>query len=95
VQVNIDLLPKGWTRDKIIKTISESNVPCFSGSCSEVYKEKAFIDTPFMPKTSLNNAIELGNTSLMFLVHPTLTPTEMNKTCQVIAKIFANIEQEI
>lgn len=95
VQIKSDLLPKGWTRDKIIQTINESHVPCFSGSCSEVYKEKAFINTNFTPKNSLKNAVELGNTSLMFLVHPTLTPTEINKTCQVIAKIFANIEQEI
>jgi len=93
VQVKTHMLPEGWSRDKVIRTINESNVPCFSGSCSEVYKEKAFSDTVFRPKKPLKNAVELGDTSLMFLVHPTLTDHEINKTCQVIAKIFANIDQ--
>ena len=71
-------------RDKIIKEIKNRCVPCYSGSCSEVYLEKAFEKTGFRPKKRLANAKKLGETSLMFLVHPTLKNAEIQKTCQVL-----------
>jgi dTDP-4-amino-4,6-dideoxygalactose transaminase len=63
-------------------------VPCFSGSCSEVYLEKAFDGTDLRPAEPLYVARELGETSLMFLVHPTLTEAEINKTCDVLAEVM-------
>lgn len=78
----------GWTRDRIVNEIVERGVPCFQGSCSEVYLEKAFDGTGWRPKKSLPNAKELGETSLMFLVHPTLSEQEMSKTCDVLAEVF-------
>jgi dTDP-4-amino-4,6-dideoxygalactose transaminase len=81
-------LAEGWTRDRIVNEVVEAGVPCFQGSCSEVYLEKAFDDTGFRPKQRLVNAKELGETSLMFLVHPTLTQTEINKYCIVLSKIL-------
>ncbi|WP_395341642.1 DegT/DnrJ/EryC1/StrS family aminotransferase [Ningiella sp. W23] len=81
-------LRDGWDRDKIMASINERGVPCFSGSCSEVYLEKAFDNTPFRPKKSLPIAKELGETSLMFLVHPTLSEKEIEKTCRVIEEVF-------
>jgi len=74
-------------RDKIIREINEQGVPCYSGSCSEVYLEKAFDNTGFRPKERLPNAKELGETSLMFLVHPTLTKEEVQKTCDVLTEV--------
>lgn len=74
-------------RDKIIQQISDSGVPCFSGSCSEVYLEKAFDDTGWRPEHSLPVAKRLGETSLMFLVHPTLTQNEIDKTCQILSDV--------
>jgi len=74
-------------RDKIIKEINEKGVPCYSGSCSEVYLEKAFENTGFRPKERLSNAKKLGETSLMFLVHPTLTKEEIQKTCDVLIEV--------
>jgi len=74
-------------RDKIIMEINKKGVPCYSGSCSEVYLEKAFDNNGFMPKERLPVAKELGETSLMFLVHPTLTKEEMQKTCDVLTKV--------
>ena len=59
------------------------------GSCSEVYCEKAFDGTKWRPETPLPVARELGETSLMFLCHPTLTETEVDKTCHVIMDIMA------
>jgi len=74
-------------RDKIMKEINEKGVPCYSGSCSEVYLEKAFDNTGFRPKERLSVAKELGETSLMFLVHPTLTKEEIQKTCDVLIEV--------
>jgi dTDP-4-amino-4,6-dideoxygalactose transaminase len=74
-------------RDKMIVEINEKGVPCYSGSCSEVYLEKAFDNTGFRPKERLPVAKELGETSLMFLVHPTLTKEEIQKTCEVLTEV--------
>jgi dTDP-4-amino-4,6-dideoxygalactose transaminase len=64
-------------------------VPCYQGSCSEVYLEKAFDGTPWRPPQRLPVARQLGDTSLMFLVHPTLSTAEIEKTCQVISEVMA------
>lgn len=92
VFVDKNKLPKDSSRDNIITTINEFNVPCYSGSCSEVYKEKAFDNTDLQPKVALKNAQLLGESSLMFLVHPTLTNIEMNNVCQALTQALDNID---
>lgn len=84
VQVNLEALPDGWSRDRIMQEINSQNVPCFSGSCSEVYLEHAFDGTPWRPEKRLENAQKLGETSLMFLVHPTLSQDSIEKTILAI-----------
>lgn len=74
-------------RDKIMSLINDKGVPCYSGACSEIYLEKAFDNTNLRPKNRLKNAKELGETSLMFLVHPTLTKKEIQKTCEVLKEV--------
>ncbi|ENX10982.1 DegT/DnrJ/EryC1/StrS family aminotransferase [Acinetobacter variabilis] len=91
VQVNTDALPEGWSRDRIMTEINAEGVPCFSGSCSEVYLEHAFDDTPWRPKERLKNAQKLGETSLMFLVHPTLTENNIQTTKDVIQQVISRI----
>jgi len=81
-------LAEGWSRDRILGEISARGVPCFSGSCSEVYLEKAFDGTGWRPVQRLPIARELGETSLMFLVHPTLTAAEIEQTCAVLAEVM-------
>jgi len=88
VFVKPDELKDEWNRDKVIQEISALGVPCYSGSCSEVYLEKAFDNTGFRPKERLPNAKELGETSLMFLIHPTLTKEEIKLTCDTIVSIM-------
>ncbi|MHC8345287.1 DegT/DnrJ/EryC1/StrS family aminotransferase [Pseudomonas sp. RT6P73] len=88
VFVDPQQLKADWSRDRILSEISALGVPCFSGSCSEVYLEKAFDDTGWRPEVRLPVAKELGETSLMFLVHPTLTETEIEKTCEVIRRVM-------
>jgi len=91
ILVKTERLSIGWSRDKIINAFTKRNIPCFSGSCSEVYLEKAFDNKTYKPKRSLINAKQLGETSLMFLVHPTLTQNEIKLTCQAIDAIFKEI----
>lgn len=81
-------LASGWTRDRIIEAIIAQGVPCYQGSCSEVYLEKAFDDTGWRPQQRLPTARGLGETSLMFLVHPTLTQAEITKTCDVVSTVL-------
>ncbi|TCB49195.1 DegT/DnrJ/EryC1/StrS aminotransferase family protein [Acinetobacter sp. ANC 4779] len=88
VQVNIEALPDGWSRDCIMNEIAALGVPCFSGSCSEVYLEHAFDGTPWRPVERLVNAKTLGETSLMFLVHPTLSQDSMHKTVTVTQQVI-------
>jgi len=88
VFVELKELKDGWNRDRIIKEVKKLGVPCYSGSCSEVYLEKAFDNTGFRPKERLANARELGETSLMFLVHPTLTKGEIQQTCDAITFVM-------
>ncbi len=86
--VQPDKLGAGWSRDRILEAITENGVPCYQGSCSEVYLEKAFDADELRPATRLPNARQLGETSLMFLVHPTLTETEIQKTGEVLAAVL-------
>jgi len=91
VYVQPDNLPKEWSRDRIIEEINDLGVPCFSGSASEVYLEKAFDNTGLRPENRLPVAKQLGETSLMFLVHPTLTEDEIKQTVQAIDSVFTKI----
>ncbi len=90
-------LAPGWDRERIIEAINAAGVPCYPGSCSEVYREKAFDGTGWRPDPRLPVARELGETSVMFLVHPTLTQREVEKTCAVIGAVLeqATVRTEV
>lgn len=88
VFVRPDALAQGWTRDRIVEAMNQRGVPCYSGSCSEVYNEKAFENTDFRPVAPLPNAKQLGEIALMFLVHPTLTDSEINQTCEALCQVM-------
>lgn len=86
--VRPEKLVSGWDRDRVMNAINAEGIPCYSGSCSEIYLEKAFVDAGYGPAGRLPVAKELGETSLMFLVHPTLTETDMVDTCSAVEKVF-------
>jgi dTDP-4-amino-4,6-dideoxygalactose transaminase len=88
VFVEPELLKDGWHRDRIMAEINTRGIPCFSGSCSEVYLEKAFDNTGYRPAESLPVAKELGETSLMFLVHPTLSSVDIANTCAALTEVM-------
>jgi dTDP-4-amino-4,6-dideoxygalactose transaminase len=94
VFVEPQALKAGWDRDRILAEISARDVPVFSGSCSEVYLEKAFDNTGWRPASRLPVARELGETSVMFLVHPTLTQHEIDKTCSVLKTVMQLATEE-
>ncbi|MDJ0624634.1 MAG: DegT/DnrJ/EryC1/StrS aminotransferase family protein [Desulfocapsaceae bacterium] len=81
-------LKMGWNRDRIMQAILDEGVPCYSGSCSEVYLEKAFDGMDCRPPKRLPVAKELGETSLMLLVHPTLKQSEIQRTVEVLSQVM-------
>ena len=89
VYVKLENLAADWSRDRIIAEFAAEGVPLFQGSCSEVYLERAFEGTGLRPSRPLPVACELGKTSLAFLVHPTLTQEDLDKTCAAIEKVFS------
>ncbi|MGB3837207.1 DegT/DnrJ/EryC1/StrS family aminotransferase [Castellaniella sp.] len=89
VFVRPEALASGWSRDRIQQAILDQGVPAYSGSCSEVYLEKAFDGTEFRPSQRLPVAQELGDTSLMFLVHPTLRDEHIDQTCRALTTVMA------
>ncbi len=84
-----DKLKPNWSRDRLMKEINKLGVPCFQGGCPEVYLEKAFHNTKFKPKKRLANAKLLGQTSLMFQVHPTLSEENIEHTINVVNEVFS------
>jgi dTDP-4-amino-4,6-dideoxygalactose transaminase len=82
-----EMLSDGWDRNAIMRAINAEGVPCFVGSCSEIYLEKAFVARRRHP--SLSVAKLLGETSLMFLVHPTLSDEHITFTGQTIERVMA------
>ena len=88
VFVRPEKLANGWNRDRIMAEINREGVACFSGSCSEIYLENAFEGSGWQPAERLKNAVDLGETSLMFLVHPTLSSEAISATCQAVMKVM-------
>lgn len=88
VFVEPEALREGWSRDRIMQSINEAGVPCFAGSCPEIYRELAFVQSGLMPPEPLPVAHELGETALAFLVHPTLTQAELAQTAEVLQDVL-------
>jgi dTDP-4-amino-4,6-dideoxygalactose transaminase len=85
--VRSEALVSGWNRDRIVEAIRAEGILCFTGACSEIYLEKAFAQHS-LPTTRLPVAKELGETSLMFLVHPTLSCEDISDTCSAVRKVM-------
>jgi len=88
VYVRPECLKSGWSRDRIVEAVKAKGVPLYQGTCSEVYLERAFEGTGMRPRERLPHARELGETSLMFLVHPTLSDDEVERTGQAVLEVL-------
>ena len=80
-------------RDLIMNSLNDLGIACYSGSCSEIYKEKAFDKMFSSQKPSLKVAKELGETSLMFLVHPTINEEDIYQICEQTKKIIKQCQR--
>lgn len=87
--VRSDRLRRGWNRDRILRQLLERGYPASVGVCPEIYREKAFVDAGLAPPERLPVARELGETSLMFQVHPTLEPEHMHHTADLVEEVLA------
>ena len=86
--INKDLLKDDWSREKIIKAITEKGYPAFQGGCSELYLEKCFESNSKSRYKKLLIANELGETNLTFLVHPTIDKESMSNYASNILSIL-------
>ena len=84
-----EALRDGWNQERVIAAISERGIKAFSGSCSEVYLEKCFVDAGLKPASRLPNARALGETSLMLLVHPTLSTEYIDRTIEAVRDVLS------
>ncbi|MHB8901248.1 MAG: DegT/DnrJ/EryC1/StrS family aminotransferase [Thermoguttaceae bacterium] len=83
-----ECLRAGWDRDRVVRAIQAEGIPCGSGICPELYREGAFALSDSCPETPLPVAQRLGQTSLMFQVHPTLSIADMEDTCQAVERVL-------
>ena len=89
VFVRTEALKAGWGHDRIVRSIVAEGVPCYSGICSEVYLEQGFDGFPSRPEARLPVAKQLGESSLMLLVHPTLSEDDIDDTAMAVEKVMA------
>jgi dTDP-4-amino-4,6-dideoxygalactose transaminase len=88
--VEPDQLKTEWSRDRIIEELNARGVTCMVGSCSEIYLEKAF-PQGWRPKEPLPVARRLGETSLMFLVHPTLAEEQVQRAAEIVRDLMQEV----
>lgn len=81
-------LAEGWSRDRIMQEVNDAGIPCFIGSCPEIYNEKAFEENDLIPAAPMANAHRLGPVSLAFLVHPTLSSEDIDRTCAALEDVL-------
>jgi len=86
--VDLARLKHGWNRDRVMVEVTNRGVPCFSGSCSEIYRERAFEAAQMQPSRRLPVATALGESSLMLLVHPTLDDSHIGRACEVVNEVM-------
>lgn len=88
VHVVPEALRTGWDRDRILAEILDAGIPCGTGVCPEIYRERAFIDAGLHPADPLPNARHLGETTLMFQVHPTLGASQIGRTIEIVRHVL-------
>ena len=85
--VRPDALKSDWSRERVVQALIAEGIPVSVGSCSEIYLEKAF-PASLRPAQRFPVARELGETSLMFMVHPTLSDADMGDIGRAVEKVM-------
>ncbi len=86
--VRPEMLREGWNMQGLLDALAAEGIPCGVGACSEIYREKAFVNAGLGPKQPLPVASRLADSSLMFMLHPGLTEQDMRDTCSALAKVM-------
>ena len=86
--LNADGFRDGWTRDRIIAEITAQGMPCMAGVCPEIHREQAFARSGLKPADSLPVAKELGQRSVLLLVHPTISSAEREAYAEVVGDVL-------
>lgn len=79
-------------RDVLINKLVDEGVPCFSGTCSEIYREKLFIEAGYSPPIPFNNAQYFSDHALCFLVHHTITEQQIQHMKRAVKNAFSNVK---
>jgi dTDP-4-amino-4,6-dideoxygalactose transaminase len=90
-----EMLSSGWSRDELIAAVNAAGVPCFSGSCSEIYLEHAFADAGVAPPERLPVARQMGETSIAFLVDPSWTIEETTAAASTTRSILVAASRQL
>jgi len=90
--VEPDQLPENWNRDTLLGLLQKQGIPALIGSCPEIYLERAFDNTNSRPAQRLPVAKELGETSIAFLCHPTMTEHDVRRVLAAIKAVDSAVE---
>lgn len=87
LQLDGERYAEEYNRERILREVEQAGVPCFSGICPEIYREKAFsvFDIPVQPV-----AHELGKSTVQLLVDPTFSQQDMLHVANVVNKVLEN-----
>jgi dTDP-4-amino-4,6-dideoxygalactose transaminase len=73
-------------RNEFVASLSEMGLPCFSGSCSEIYLEKAF--ESYYDGQRMPNAKYYAERAFCLLAHPTITDDQVNQAVKLIKTLL-------
>jgi dTDP-4-amino-4,6-dideoxygalactose transaminase len=85
--INPNALASGWNRDRVILALRAEGVPCSTGICPEIYRERAFTDLGLGPSERLPNAMSMGERSILFLIDPTYSESDVVAIAYKIEKV--------
>jgi len=88
--VQPELIRPEFDRDWIVEELNKKGVECFTGSCPEVYLEKAFCNE-CSGIIRMNNAKKLGETSIMFKVDQTLDDRYFNTIIKALTQVMKGV----
>ncbi|MDQ1305805.1 MAG: hypothetical protein QG671_1637 [Actinomycetota bacterium] len=88
--IELEALAPGWTRNRVADEVTRLQpIPVLTGSGSEIYREAAFQSTDSVPARRLPNAHRLGDSAMALLVHPGLTPENMQGIARNLTAVLA------
>lgn len=86
--VDVSALLDGWSRSRILSEMNARGAVCLQGTCTEIYREKAFVDAGLAPAEPLPVAAELDAVSIMLLTDPTFGSSDILRTVTALREIM-------